>query len=150
MKVRDLVLRQPVMVDAATPITAAAARMGSDGVGSLIVTDGGRPVGVVTDRDIVVRGVARGVPSDARIDSLMSMGVTSVSGDADVSELVHVFGTHAVRRVPVVDGDEVIGLVSLDDMMIQLTTQLGDLTRGLTAQVLFPHAGDEAPPPAGR
>jgi CBS domain-containing protein len=150
MKVRDLVVRQPVMIDAATPITAAATLMGGDGVGSLIVTDGGRPVGVVTDRDIVLRGVARGVPSDARIDSLMSMGVTSVSGDADVSELIHVFGTHAVRRVPVIDGDEVIGLVSLDDMMIQLTTQLGDLTRGLTAQVLFPHAGDEAPPPAGR
>jgi CBS domain-containing protein len=148
MKVRDLVFRQPVMVDIATTIHDAAATMSTEGVGSLIVTDGGRPVGMVTDRDIVLRGVARGVPADGRIDSLMSMGVTTVAADADVSELVHVFGTHAVRRVPVVDGDRVVGMVSLDDMMIQLTTQLGDLTRGLTAQVLFPHAGDEAPPPA--
>lgn len=148
MKVRDLVVRQPVMVDVATTIAEAAKLMSTEGVGSLIVTDAGSPVGMVTDRDIVLRGVARGVPADGRIDALMSMGVTSVPADADVSELLHTFGTHAVRRVPVVEGDQVIGIVSLDDMLIQLTTQLGDLTRGLTAQVLFPHAGDEVSPPA--
>lgn len=148
MQVRELLVRSPVSVDAATTVRDAARTMASDGVGALVVTDRDRPVGVVTDRDLVLRGIAKDVPTDARVDSLMSMGLVSVSADADAAELVEAFGRDAVRRVAVVEEDRVVGLVSLDDMMIRLTGQLADLTRGLTAQVLFPHARDEASPPA--
>jgi signal-transduction protein with cAMP-binding, CBS, and nucleotidyltransferase domain len=148
MKVRELLVRVPVTVDVSTTIGAAARTMGREGVGALVVTDGGHPVGVVTDRDLVVRGVARDMPGDARIDALMTMGVIAIDADADTRELVDTFGHHAVRRVPVVDHDRVVGIVTLDDMLMSLTGDVADLTRGLTAQVLFPHAGDEAPAPA--
>lgn len=148
MQVRELLVHPPVTVDVAATVADAARTLGAEGVGCLIVTDGGRPVGVVTDRDIVLRGVARNVPLDARIDSLMTMGIATVSADASVESLVEMFGSKAVRRVPVVEGERVVGLVSLDDLLVRLAGQIGDLTRGLTAQLLFPHAGDEPLPPA--
>jgi CBS domain-containing protein len=148
MKVRELLGRQPVTVDVATTIAHAAHLLGSAGVGALVVVDGDRPVGMVTDRDIVLRGIARGVPTDARIDALMTMGLTSINADADLDDLLEVFGSNAVRRVPVMDGERLVGIVTLDDMLVWFSTRLGDLTRGLTAQLLFPHAGDEAAPPA--
>lgn len=148
MLVRDLAVRRPVTVDVAATVAETAAVLAQEGVGSVIVIDHDVPVGMVTDRDIVVRGVARGVPADGRIDSLMTMGVVTVDADADLDELVRIFGEQAVRRVPVVEGGRVTGMVSLDDMLVRFTSHLEHLTRGLTAQLLFPHAADEAPPPA--
>jgi signal-transduction protein with cAMP-binding, CBS, and nucleotidyltransferase domain len=102
----------------------------------------------MTDRDLVVRALARRLPADARIDSVMSMNVVGVDASSDVRDVIRAFGHHAVRRLPVVAGDEVIGLVSLDDLLVSFAGQFGELTNGLTAQLLFPHAGDEAAAPA--
>lgn len=148
MKVRDMIMRSPVTIDVSTTVGAAARMMAKHGLGSLIVTDGYRPVGMVTDRDLVVRAMARDLPIDARVDAVMSMGVVAIDADADRSALVRTFGTHAVRRVPVVDGDRVVGIVTLDDVLMTLRQDIDDLTRGLTAQLAFPHAADEAAVPA--
>lgn len=78
MQVRDAVRRRPVMVDATTTLAAAAGLMDRAGVGTVLVTDGGRLVGIVTDRDVVVRGVARRLPLDARIDAVMSAPLETV------------------------------------------------------------------------
>ncbi|MGD9701662.1 MAG: CBS domain-containing protein [Acidimicrobiia bacterium] len=150
MKVCDVVLRSPVTLPGDATIVDAARVMAREGVGSVIVVEGERPIGVLTDRDLVVRGIARGVPADARVDGLMSMGVVAVDGDADVREAVRIFGTHAYRRLPVIDGHRVIGVVSVDDLLIALTNELGEVTRGLSAQVMFPHGGDEPLLPAAK
>lgn len=150
MKVRDMIMRTPVTIDVATTVIGAARMMAKHGLGALIVTDGYRPVGVVTDRDLVVRALARDLSGDARVDGVMTMGVVAIDADADRAELVRTFGTHAVRRIPVVDGDRVIGIVTLDDMLMALSQDVDDLTRGLTAQLTFPHAADEPAVPAAR
>ena len=148
MKVSDVVLRSPVTVSGDATIGDAARAMARDGVGSVIVVEGDRPIGVLTDRDLVVRGLARGLPADARADGLMSMGVVAIDHDADVREAVRIFGTHPFRRLPVVDGHRVVGVVSVDDLLIALASELGEVTRGLSAQVMFPHGGDEPRLPA--
>jgi signal-transduction protein with cAMP-binding, CBS, and nucleotidyltransferase domain len=143
MKVRDFTWREPVTIEVDATITEAAERFLQEGVGALIVLDRGRPVGIVTDRDLVVRGVANRMAPDGRVDSLMSMGVVALDADADVGDLYSVFSLHAIRRVPVVDHDRVVGMVSLDDVMVTMSAQLNDLAGVLSTQIAFPHARDE-------
>ncbi len=148
MKVRDFTWRKPVTIEVDETIAEAARRFADEGVGALMVVDHGQPVGIVTDRDIVVRGVAHHIASDGRIDSLMSMGVIALDADEDVDELYAVFARHAIRRVPVVDHDRVVGMISLDDAMVSTAAELTDLAGVLSTQIAFPHAREEPAPPA--
>lgn len=148
MKVRDLTWRAPVTIDCGETMSRAAELLSDEGVGALVVLDHDRPVGIVTDRDLVTRGVAKRVPLDARIDSLMSMGVVVLDADEDAEELFAVFGRHAVRRVPIVDHDRVVGMVTLDDALVSTAGELSDLAGVLSTQIAFPNASAEPPPPA--
>lgn len=148
MKISELALRQPVTVQVDATLVDTAEVMAGAGVGSVIVLDGASPVGIVTDRDIVTRGVARGYPGDGRIDGLMSMGLIAVEAGDDVEELTHLFRDHAIRRVPVVDHDRIVGLVALDDMLVFTIEALHDVSTVLAGQIMFPHAADEAQTPA--
>lgn len=147
MKIIDLMLREPVTIDASETVHDAAVLMSRAGVGALVVTDGLRPVGIVTDRDLVTRALATGRPTDGRVDGIMSMGVVALDQTADVDDLFEVFKHHAVRRVPVVDHDTVVGMVTLDDAIGSMMSRFDQLAKVVAAQTMFPHAGDEAPAP---
>jgi CBS domain-containing protein len=148
MKISDLALREPVVIGCDGTMADTAALMASSGVGSVIVVEDDRPVGIVTDRDLVTRGVARAYPTDGRIDGLMTMGVIALDIDHDLEDLVHVFRDHAVRRIPIVDQDRVVGVVSLDDVMVLVADELSTISKVLAGQIMFPHASDEARTPA--
>jgi CBS domain-containing protein len=148
MRVSDFTWREPVTIGVSATIAAAAALLADQGVGSLVVVDGDQPVGIVTDRDLVVRALARGIGPDARVDGIMSMGVVALDADDDVEELYAVFARHAIRRVPVVDHDRVVGMISLDDALVSTAGQMAALSGVLSTQIAFPHARDEAEPPA--
>ncbi|HAN35333.1 MAG: CBS domain-containing protein [Ilumatobacteraceae bacterium] len=148
MRIEELTVRPPVTASPATTIQQAAALMARDAVGTLVITEGERVVGIVTDRDVVVRAVAKNLPLDSRIDGVMSMNVIALDAGTDVRDALHAFGQHAVRRLPIVSGGKVSGLLSLDDVVVALAGQFGEVTRGMSAQLLFPHAFDEPSPPA--
>lgn len=119
-------------------IAHAAHVMEQSGIGLLAVIDEGRLVGVVTDRDLVRRGLAAGLSADARVDAVMSTPVLTVDADADLDEVHSAFGRHAVRRLAVVDGDHFIGIISLDDVLVDLAAHLTDLTSPLAAEIDAP------------
>ena len=148
MIVSDFTWREPVTIDVGDTIATAAQLFADAGVGSLVVVDDDRPVGIVTDRDLVVRVLARGLGSDGRVDGVMSMGVVALDADEDVEELYAVFARHAIRRVPVVDHDRVVGMISLDDALVSTAGQMAALAGVLSTQIVFPHVRDEADPPA--
>ena len=148
MKISDLALREPVVIGCDATMADTAALMAKSGVGSVIVVEGDTPVGIVTDRDIVTRGVARAYPTDGRIDGLMTMGLIALDVDHDLEDLVHVFRDHAVRRIPIVDHDRVVGVISLDDIMVLVADELSTVSKVLAGQIMFPHAGDEARTPS--
>jgi CBS domain-containing protein len=148
MKVADLSARPAVTVAPDATVAQAATLMSRAGVGCLVVVDADRLVGIVTDRDLVCRVLAHGVATDVRIDSVMSTNVMAVDRHADIRDAIAAFHHHAVRRMPVVDGDQVVGLVSLDDLIVSLSKVFADVTHGLTAQLVFPHGNDEPPVPA--
>jgi CBS domain-containing protein len=148
MKIEDITVRPPVTASPDTTLCEAAQLMARHAVGSLIITSGDTLVGIVTDRDLVLRALARNLPTDTRVDDVMSMNVIALDAGADVRDALRAFSHHAVRRLPIVDHGKVTGLLSLDDVVVVLSNQLGDVTQGLAAQLLFPHAFDEAGPPA--
>lgn len=141
----------PVTVTPATTLADAARLMDRAGVGALLVLDGKRLVGIVTDRDLVLRAVARGMPWDARVDAVMTTGVVTLPMTAERAEVLRAFRTHSVRRLPLVDGDEVTGLIALDDVLADAT---GEDLRGIAALVTDEahHPRHEAglPVPAGK
>lgn len=143
-KIRSTIVRQPVTVGRSTTIRDAARELERQGVGALLVVDGDRLVGIVTDRDIVLRGVARGVPADGRIDALMTTDVITLPSSVDVERAYEVFRDHAIRRLPIVDGRRLVGLLSVDDLLIRTEHEIAELIHPLADEVFAPHR--EAPP----
>lgn len=148
MRVDDFTWREPVTIDVAATITEAAETLTAHGVGALVVLDAKRPVGVVTDRDLVKRCLAVRMPADSRVDAVMSMGLIAVDAQDDIDDLFELFSTHAVRRAAVVEHDRVVGVVSLDDVLVSIAGDLSVVANVMSAQIMFPHATDPVPPPA--
>jgi CBS domain-containing protein len=145
MRAIDTLRKLPVTIEADRTVTDAAQMMDRQAVGALIVTDHGATVGMVTDRDLAVRAMARRVGPDARIDSVMSTDAVTLPAGADLREALGVFRTQPVRRVVLVDGTTPVGVVSVDDLLVDLVGDLADLVRPVTGQVLFGHPEPAAP-----
>lgn len=148
MRTIEGVRRSGVAIAPDGTIAQAAAIMEQASVGSLAVIDGDLLVGIVTDRDLVRRGVARGLAGDARIDSVMTTPVVTIDADADLHDAYALFRTHAVRRLAVMRDGKFVGMLSIDDLLIDLAADLYDLSRPVTAEVLFGHR--DSPVPASR
>ena len=85
--------------------------------GSIPVTEGDRLIGIITDRDIAVRGVALGYGPDTPVSELMTSGVVSAHADDPIEEAARKMGEAQVRRLPVIDDDaRLVGVVSLGDL----------------------------------
>ena len=96
----------------------AAAMMRDHGVGSLpVVSEDGSLVGIVTDRDIVVGGVADGRSlGEMRVGELAHGIVSTVAADEDVERIVDTMGDQQIKRLPVMEGNQVIGMISESDL----------------------------------
>ncbi len=136
MRVSDLLRRSAVGIRPHQTVAEAAGIMDQAGVGILaVVDDEGALLGVVTDRDLVRRVMARGLPPDARVDSAMTTPVVAVDADEDVHEAYRRFRSHDARRLAVVRGRRFVGIVSIDDMIIDLAGDLSDLARPIAGEV---------------
>src|SRR5919204_6248125 len=104
-KVRDTMSREPRSVGESTSVQEAARVMKEEDVGSLPVVEDERLVGIVTDRDIVVRGVAeRSDVSSLSIKDVASHALTTIEPDQDLDEALRLMAQQQVRRLPVVEG----------------------------------------------
>jgi CBS domain-containing protein len=112
--------KQPMVLESDLPVMDAARVMRDSDIGDVIVIEGGSVCGIVTDRDIVVRGIASGKdPATTRLGEICSKDVTTVSSDTPVEEAVRLMRDRAIRRLPVVDGDRPVGVVSLGDLAVE-------------------------------
>ena len=145
MRVADVVQRAPITLPPHGTIRQAAQLMESKGVGSIVVVDGQRLVGIVTDRDIVRRAVARGLADDARIDGIMSAPVVTIDADADLRHAFDILNGHAVRRLAAVRDGVLVGILSVDDLLVCLSSDLANLARPVTAELLFAHRDPALP-----
>ena len=119
-KVRDLMTPDPLTVGQEVTLTDAARQMRDADVGVLIVTHGPEMRGVLTDRDIVVRAVADDLdPATTRIAEIVTHDLVAVSPGDDIDTVAEMMRTHSVRRLPVLDGERLVGVVSLGDLAAQ-------------------------------
>ena len=119
MHIRDVMTRNPRTVTPNDSIQNAAQIMRDEDTGVVPVVDNGRPVGVVTDRDIVVRAVADG-QVNRPIREIVTSAVVSATPDMSTREAAQLMSEHQIRRLPVVDEDEnIIGILSLGDLAVK-------------------------------
>src|SRR4051794_21988631 len=117
MKVSEVMTRDVQTVRPDQPVQQAASFMLSADTGSIPVTDGDRLIGMITDRDIAVRGIAKGHGPDTPVRELMSGDLIVARIDEDVEDAATKMSDAQVRRLPVIDENErLCGIVSLGDL----------------------------------
>ncbi|HET8533069.1 MAG TPA: CBS domain-containing protein [Methylomirabilota bacterium] len=125
------------VVTASTQMTVdqAARAMRSKNVGALVVVNAGRPVGMLTDRDIVVEVVARGMdPEEVRVGDVMVKKPVTIRQDLGIFDAARTFAKTGVRRLPVVTGSGVlVGVITMDDVVMLLGNEMGHMAGALSA-----------------
>jgi CBS domain-containing protein len=122
--VRETMTDDPESVEAEATVQEAAGIMQKLNVGSVPVISGGRVAGIVTDRDITVRLVAENRrASQTPVREIATSDPLSVTPDMDVSEAVKLMAEHQIRRLPVVSGGSLVGMLSLGDVSVDADTQ---------------------------
>jgi CBS domain-containing protein len=132
---RQLAIKPVITASARMTIAEAARAMRQKNVGALIVVNAGRPLGVLTDRDIVVDVVAAGKDPDAvRVEDVMRKKPATLREDLGLMDAARIFAKTGVRRLPVVDkAGRVSGIVALDDLMMLLGNEMGLVAGALAA-----------------
>lgn len=118
--VREIMTADLVTVGPLTSVVDVAQLMRREDVGDVLVVDEGHLRGVVTDRDLVVRVMAEGGnAADRTAVSACSEDLITVAPDDDIDQVIALMRERAVRRVPVVEGDHPVGIISLGDLAIE-------------------------------
>ena len=116
MRVKDIMTASVDSIESTDTIAHASRRMAEDDVGALPILRDGKLVGIVTDRDIAVRGVAAAIPASASVGRIMTEGVSSCFPDDDVESVLALMSREQIRRMPVCDrAHGVVGIVGLTD-----------------------------------
>jgi CBS domain-containing protein len=120
-RVEDVMVRNVQTIDAAMNLTQAAQRMRDANVGVLPVVDGGRLRGIVTDRDLVIRGMASGAdPSTMRVSDVATHSLVAARSDWGLQHAMDTMSSHQIGRLPVIDDhDRVIGMVTLSSLALR-------------------------------
>jgi CBS domain-containing protein len=129
--IRDVMTPNPVALQATASVVDAALAMRDFDVGAVIVLEDGQVCGVVTDRDLVVRGIANGnYPATMKLGELCSRELTTVSPTETLEKAVDLMREKAIRRLPVVEHGKPIGIISIGDLAIERDrhSALGDIS----------------------
>ena len=117
--IRDVMTTNPVTVEASASVTDASKLMQQHDIGNVIVVENGQVQGIVTDRDVVVRGIAAGRdPSGTSVREVCSSDPTTLAPDQSVDEAIRLMRELDVRRLPVVENGRAAGIVSLGDLAV--------------------------------
>ena len=119
MNIRDVMTPNPRTVSPADSIQSAACIMRDEDTGVVPIVDNGRAVGVVTDRDIVVRAVADGSQLNRTVGEIATSAVVCASPDMSTREAAQLMSDHQVRRLPVVENERLVGIVSIGDLAVK-------------------------------
>ncbi len=119
MNIRDVMTPNPRTVTADDSIQNAARIMRDEDTGAVPVVENGRPVGIVTDRDIVVRAVADGGQLNRPVRDIVTGAVVYATPDMSTREAAQLMSEHQVRRLPVVESERLVGIVSLGDLAVK-------------------------------
>jgi uncharacterized protein (DUF2267 family)/predicted transcriptional regulator len=135
-----------VALNPGDPVLDAARAIEANNIGAVIIVDKGSVVGILTDRDLAIRVLARGLdPNSTRIREVMSSRVDVLPLEASQSDAISLMRQRNVRRVPLVEGDRLAGIVTLDDLLLDEAAPVDQLSAIIEAQI-----GEGGPVPSVR
>jgi CBS domain-containing protein len=138
MKMRDVMTPNPRTLEPSASIEEAARLMRDEDTGVVPIVENGRPFGVVTDRDIVVRAVAEGSAGLKRsVRDVATTDVLTVAPDMSTEEAANLMGQHQVRRLLVCEGDRLVGVASIGDIAVKegRDERVGEAIEGISQGV---------------
>jgi CBS domain-containing protein len=128
----DVAARKPVTAGPTEPLSAVARRMQEHNVGAVVIVEGQKPVGIITDRDLALALGAQGVALQEPVKSVMIAPVRTIPEGAGIFAATQCMRDVGVRRLAVVDNDgRLVGIVSLDDLLRLLGGELYNLAEGI-------------------
>lgn len=135
-EIRPILRTDVVTAAQRTTVAELASLMDDENVGSVVITERDRPVGIVTDRDIVTAVVSRGFdPAELTAMDVMTENVVTVDADAGIFEVIRRMDEHDVRRMPALSTEGTLaGIVTLDDFVVLLGRELRTLGRVIEAE----------------
>jgi CBS domain-containing protein len=129
LKVGDVMTRSPRTGEPGMSVMEAAAMMRDTKVGSLVIIEDRRPIGIVTERDLVYKVVAHNQqPSRMRVDEIMSSPVVTTTPETDLQKAARTMADLRMRRLPVVEGERLVGMLTENDIL-KLSPSLIEITR---------------------
>jgi CBS domain-containing protein len=132
---REIMTESVTYLEPTHSVADAAQTMATDDFGALPVCEGGKLVGVVTDRDLVIRVLSEGRDPESTTvaDVIDQVEVVTIGADDPVEEAIRTMKEHAVRRLPVIDGTELVGMVSQADIARAMPdAKVGDLVGAIS------------------
>lgn len=118
------------------PLTSIVERMADEDVGTVVITEDDRPTGIVTDRMIALALAEHPDVSELTAGDVMTGDPVTVTDEMTVFEVVQTLGDSGIRRVPIVDDDgQLVGIVSIDDVLVLLATELDQLSEVVERQI---------------
>lgn len=129
MSLREFCQRKVIGISPDSNIAEACRLMDEYNIGCLVVQERGKLCGILTDRDIALKVTgANKDPQKTKAREIMSRSPVRTPVDKDLRELTNLMRIHHVRRVPIVDGvDEVLGIVTMDDIIARISGEMSDL-----------------------
>lgn len=118
MKLKDAMTKQVVSVRPFQSIGEAAQIMSENDVGAVPVVEKGQCIGILTDRDIAIRAIARNLGPSTEVREIMTKNVVTADSHMDVQDVVNLMSENQVRRIPVIDNAQLGGIISLGDVAI--------------------------------
>jgi CBS domain-containing protein len=137
MKIRDVMTPNPRTVSPDDTVQQAARIMQAEDTGAVPVVEAGRVLAVVTDRDIAVRVVAEGGSASSPVREVATKNVICATPDMSTREASDLMSENQIRRLPVVEGDRLVGIVSIGDLAVKegKDSRIGDTLQNISEGV---------------
>ncbi|WP_372868860.1 CBS domain-containing protein [Planomicrobium okeanokoites] len=119
MKVADIMTKEVDTCNPGHSLQEVAAKMKEINVGSIPICENEKLVGIITDRDIVVRGIADNLSLESAVSEILSENMVTGNKDMSVEEAAELMADHQIRRLPIVENDKVVGILSLGDIAVK-------------------------------
>ena len=132
MMLSELFRSEVVTVEPRDSIRVAVERMRDRNVGAVVVTDHGKVVGIVTDRDIATKIIAGSVSADSPVETIMTKKVLTIWDDQGIFNATQYLRGHKLRRLPIIDRKEkLVGMLTADDLFAMLARELLNVAESL-------------------
>ncbi len=126
VSIREVMTKDPITIEESATVVDAAKAMQRADVGPALITRNGELAGIITDRDIAVRVVAEGQdPNSVQALDIASTDLVTLSPDDDAGDAVKLMTEKNIRRLPIVEGNRPVGIVSLGDLAVSLDSGSG-------------------------